>query len=274
MTKLDQIDNTAIPVKEYQAPTGVVATRSFSLSRGHWLLIGVALASLLFIFFISIARSIQISAVTASLTDPEQMTAVAADIEIDSRIKLPIGSRVLVLPGTHTVTARAPGFKSATQNIDVASGRHQKFVLNLNLLPGKLDISLNPDIAAEVSLDGEAFGNLPGLLDNVPAGQHEIGIDAPLYRATSQSVLVRGRELTETLTVDLEPAWGNLTIHSKPDSANVSIDGRVVGQTPMQLRVEEGTHTLSLNADKYKSYSQDFTIAAQQDLLVDGISLM
>ena len=273
MTKLEQPDNLTIRAAEFQAPTGIQQTSSFELTRWHWILFAVALFCLLFIAFITFARSIQINAVTPSLTNSKLMLSQSADIELESKIKLPIGNRVLVLPGTHQVVARAPGFQAAAQEISVGAGRHQLFELLLLPLPGQLAITLNPAVSAKLQLDGKFIATLPGEIENIPAGQHEISIDAPLYRAATKSIVVQGKGLTESLQIDLVPAWGNLSIDSLPQTASVLIDGEAVGRTPLQIKVEEGSHSLTIEADKFKPFSQEFTMITGQDLQVPTITL-
>ncbi|MEM7357568.1 MAG: PEGA domain-containing protein [Pseudomonadota bacterium] len=274
MTKLDQLNNAVIVEEEFQAPTGVVEAPSFKFTSVHFLLMGLALLCLLFILFITLARSIQITTVTANITKPEQLLLQAAEVKLDSWLKLPLGNRVLVLPGSLGVTATAEGFSELQQTLEVGSGRHQQFELILVPLPGQLDITLSPGVAATLSIDGEQFADLPRLVEGVPAGQHEIIIDAPLYRSATRSIVVQGKGQTESLEVTLDPAWGELSLGSTPESARILIDGEEVGVTPLTLKVEEGTHTLQVQADKFKPYSQEFTIFAQQELQVPNIELI
>ena len=274
MSRLEQFDNSSVIAEDYQAPTGEVVVESFTLTKGHWALLAVALLSILFIIFITIARSIQISAMTVNLTKPEQMLPISAEVSLDRLIKLPLGNRVLVLPGQLKIVAQAEGYQELTQDFVIGSGRNQEFELILQPTPGEIDIQLSPEIGAKVLLDGEPFGDLPGLMQGVAAGQHEIIVDAPLYRAVTRSVLVQGKGEREALSITLDPAWGNLSIDSEPNVVNVLIDNEMVGQTPLQIKVEEGSHTLSLVAEKFKTFSQDFTMIAQQDLQVPAIKLI
>lgn len=273
MSKLDQLQNQAIEPQAFEAPTGVIEVEQFRLQTGHWVLIGLACLALLFMTFITVARSIQIVTVTPEIDNQAAMLAQPADIEINAFIKLPIGNRTLVLPGAHSVTAKASGFVTTERSIEVARDRHQNFEVILLREDGLLDIQLDPSVGAMVLLDGEPFGELPGIIRDVPAGRHEIVIDAPLYRPASRSVVVEGRGETQSLRFTLDPAWANLNLASAPSGAAVIIDDQVVGKTPIQIRVEEGTHILRLEADKFKAHEQDFSIIAQQDLAVEPIEL-
>lgn len=273
MTQLDQLHNVVIVAEKFEAPGGVIETPGFKLGRSHWLLLALAALCLLFITFLSVAKSIQITTLTPRISKPDQLVLQAAQVKLNSWIKLPLGNRVLLLPGTHLVTAIADGYSVLTQTIEVGGDRHQQFELILSPLPGQLEIDLTPAVAAKFLLNGQAFGDLPGLLRDIPAGQHEITVDAPLYRSASRSIIVQGRGLTERIAITLDPAWGTLNLNSQPPAATVLIDEKEVGKTPLQIKVEEGAHTLALQAEKFKPYRQDFTLFAQQDLLVPKITL-
>lgn len=274
MTKLDQLSNAGLSPEQYQAPTGSVEAVRFSLSKGHWVLLLVGMLCLIFISFITIARSIQINTVTANVSQPNQLLLVPSSLQLSSWLKLPIGNRVLVLPGKHSLVAQADGYQISSETIEVVSDRHQKFDILLTPLPGQLDITLTPAVDAKLSLNGVSFADLPGLIKEVPAGQHELTVDAPLYRSASRAIVVQGRRITQTLAIELVPAWANLNLTSLPAGATVLIDDVPVGNTPLQIKVEEGVHTLKLTADKFKPYSQEFTVFAQQDLAVPDITLI
>lgn len=278
LTKLDQINNQPITPSDFDAPTGIVNREKFRLTKGHWALISIGLLSLLFMAFITIARSIQLLAVTPDLESQSRLLDVPADIRVNTWLKLPIGNRILVLPGTHQVEAIAAGYSPQQQVIEVEADRHQNFKLILTRLPGKLDLTLRPDVDAVVKLDGEKIADLSAggsrIIDAVPAGRHEIIIDAPLYRPASRSILVQGKDATEALEFTLEPAWATLSVDSKPSGAKVQIDNQMVGTTPLEIKVEEGPHTLTLLAEKFKPFTQDFTIVAQQDIAVPNIALI
>ena len=117
MTQLEKIDNTEIRPSEFEAPTGIAERTPFRLTTGHLALFLLGLFSISVIAFITIARSVQISAVTPVLTDPDKLISQSADIKIRSWIKLPLGNRVLILPGTHQVEVSAEGFQPLDQEL-------------------------------------------------------------------------------------------------------------------------------------------------------------
>ena len=277
MNKIEKLDNTRIEAREFTAPSGKIEVQKFTLSPLHFLLFGLLVLCLLFIAFISFSKSIEVSAITRDLNSPSRYLAQAADISIDTSLKLPLGNRVLLLPGSHTVTIQADGFVSLEKKLDVASDRHQQFEIELFRLPGKLEIYLAEPSLAEVFIDGELANQIdtsPIVIDNIPAGKHQITVDAPLYRSASKNMLVRGKGETQRLDFDLQAAWAEYSLSSEPEGAMILVDGVELGTTPLVAKIEEGSHELLLKAEKYKLFKQEIGVIAGEDLVIPQIQLI
>lgn len=289
MTKLEQLDNTPISAADYQAPTERQAEPRFVLTRAHLFLASMAILCLLFIVFITLARSVQVNAITSQLETVGKQDATgrnavkyqpqAADIDVSGFLKLPIGNRMLMLPGTQTALVTANGFESVEQKITISSERHQQFEIVLTRLPGNLDIQLIDDkqqiigTPAQVFINGELLASLPGLIESVPVGEHQFTVDAPLYRPTSISVLIEGKGKTQTLSLELQPAWAEYIIDSNPKGAEILIDGQRLGKTPATLRIEEGLREVTIKSPGYKAHKQEISVVSRQNLTMPIIKL-
>jgi len=274
MNNIEKLDNTAIAAAEYQAPSGSQARVGFKVTRAHWGLLVIGLLSLLFIAFITVARSIEVKAIAKDLNKPDSFFSLPADVAINAWLKLPLGNRVLVLPGAHQVSLQVDGFEAVNQTLQVDSKRHQQFELVLTRLPGNLNISLPAETEAKVLLDGEVFAELPGTVQNIPAGKHQITVDAPLYRPATQSVLIRGKGETQSITMALQPAWAEYSFVSEPQGASVNVDGVLLGKTPLVAKIEEGTRALVVSAPLFKAFEQEIGVVAGEDLSIADIVLV
>ena len=285
MSEIEKLDNALIDAADFQAPSAdnLNQGQAFKLTRGHWALIAAGFLCLVFISFITIARSVEVSVVTPSLKDPKLLLPQKAEVKIGNWIKLPIGNRVLVLPGDMPVSVSSEGFTTINETIDIGSERHQQHELVLIRLPGKLDIKLTnqatgedipPEfLKASVYVDGQQVDGLPGLIENVAAGQREIKVDAPLYRASATALEVRGKDETQVVNLSLQPAWAEYTLSSLPNGAKIVVDGEDLGQTPLTVRLEEGTRRLQLAAQGFKTFEQEVSVVAQEDLTIPQIEL-
>lgn len=276
MNQLEKFDNTLIEAADYQAPSEDQQRDSFRLSRSHYLLMLFGLICIAFIIFISVARSVQISAITPILSKPETFIAQPAEIDIATRVKLPLGNRVLILPGQHQVNIKAPGFEVLRQSLEVGSERNQQFELVMTRLPGNLRVELAtlPETEVDVLVDGKHVATLPDLATDIAAGTHQVTVDALLYRPVTQTVLIGGKGQTELLRLSLEPAWAEYSFSSTPAGATLQVDGRDLGQTPLKVKLEEGLRSLSIKAEGYKEFAQDFAVVAQESLEIPSISLV
>ncbi len=276
MSNYEKFDNTRIAAEQYDAPTGKLVVQRFKFTPLHGLLILSALAVLMFIVFITFARSIQIDAVAINLTTPDKRIQQAASISVDALLKLPIGNRLLVLPGKYDVSVAAQGFHHLEQSLEISNERHQQIELLISRLPGKLNITVQNDLESQASVyvDGSLRGTVPGVIGNILAGKREITVDAPLYRSITKKIVVRGKGEVETLNVELAAAWAEYQFSSSPNGAKVFIDEESIGITPLSIKLEEGSRQLRVFSDGFKDQQRNLAVVAKQDVIVPKITLM
>lgn len=273
-------NNSAINPSEFSAPNAAQPTRKFKFTVAHLVFGIVGLISVLLVSFISLASSVEVRAIERNLNKPTKFVALNADISFDSLIKLPLGNRVLLLPGQHDVTVAADGYKAISRALVVGGDANQSFELELVRLPGSLDITLkasNDELITEratVLIDGVERGTAPALITDIAAGNHDVAIDAPLYRPETQSILIKGKDQTQSLSIVLEPAWAEVVIKSQPEGANVLLGGESKGVTPLTLKIEEGRHELTIQADKFKPYERAIGIVAGENLEFPSVQLV
>ena len=274
--------NDAINAQKFEAPKHAAVESSFSLTYAHIALILFGLVCLLFIGFVSTARSIQIYAVTPNLNVPDQLLQQDADISLHSVIKLPLGNRILVLPGDHKVSLTAPGYQSIDQILEVKGDRHQQFEIVMTRLPGKLQIELPEGVIANATFQKEVEGQksilkqeqISGEAIELPAGRFDVEIDADLYRLFITSVVVQGKGELQSLAAKLEPAWAEYNLASQPAGAKIIIDGIEKGVTPSIVKIEEGTRQLSIQAPGFKPYEREISVVAKQMVDVPPVDLV
>lgn len=272
--------NSAIHPSEFSTPNAVSTSKKFRLTKGHFTLAVIGLVSLLIVIFISLARSVEVRAIEQNLNKPEKYLKLNADISFASSLKLPLGNRVLLLPGQHQVSLSADGYQSIQRSLEIGSEANQSFELQLLRVPGNLDIKLeatNGELIEQVAsllIGDEIKQDPPALVKDLDAGYHELVIDAPLYRRVTQRVLVKGKGETQSITIKLEPAWAEYSFTSQPDGANVLIDGEIKGRTPLTVKLEEGSHTLRIQAEEFKTYERDIGVVAGLNLAIPNVELI
>lgn len=272
--------NPAIHPSEFSAPNTESISKKFRPTKGHVALVIVSLISLLIVIFISLARSVDVRAIEKNLSKPGEYLKLNANITYASSLKLPLGNRVLLLPGQHKISLSIDGYQSVERILEIGPDANQSFELELRRLPGSLEVKIeatNGELIEQVGslvIDGDIKQSVPSLVTNLAAGKHELVIDAPLYRPVTQPVLVNGKGETQSITVELEPAWAEYSFVSQPEGANVFIDGEIKGNTPLNLKIEEGSHTLRIQAEKFKPYERDIGVVAGLNLAIPSVDLI
>lgn len=126
---------------------------------------------------------------------------------------------------------------------------------------GLLTVTTTPEDGATVSLNGQLMEQLtPYYNDMIPAGKYEITVSKAGYKPTTRNVEIEPDKNTE-LTIDMEYLYGKMTVVSEPDSANVLIDGKKYGVTPVTLdSVVVGFHELTIDKSTYAQVKTSFVL--------------
>ena len=107
-----------------------------------------------------------------------------------------------------------------------------------NREPGEISISIKPD-----PIEGFIFDDYETKINLVPG-----------IRTIVKRVFKETEDYSSGAVVSFEKLGGNdsyVTVVSVPDNAEVLIDGKVYGYTPLRVKVPAGDHTLIVSADKY-----------------------
>ena len=135
--------------------------------------------------------------------------------------------------------------------------------------PAALQVTATPE--ASVFLDGKHLGKTPFFTDQLDAKEYTLKISVSEASYTEKIVLTPGaltavnRELSANFlgqsgeTLSLNKQGKGVFISSYPDKAQVTIDGKAAGETPLVIGdTKEGDHQVSLNKTGY--IQREFTI--------------
>lgn len=126
---------------------------------------------------------------------------------------------------------------------------------------------------ANVEIDGRYVGTTPNSF-SVNEGSRTVVISSPGYSDYRTSVSVRAGQTT-TVSARLAerpiPQEADVTFDSQPRGADVYLDGRYMGTTPLTVRaVSAGLHNVEFRLSGYDTYSTSFTVRAGQNSSVDA----
>ncbi|HSD28391.1 MAG TPA: TonB family protein [Vicinamibacteria bacterium] len=120
---------------------------------------------------------------------------------------------------------------------------------------------------AHVSVNGEMEGQTPLRLSDLPFGSYDVRVERKGYemqaREVSLSAAAAAGELRFVLARTAPPPQGEADVVSAPSGAQVSVDGRPVGTTPLTgLRLRPGKRRLELELEGHQPWTGTVDVAA------------
>ena len=206
-------------------------------------------------WYVFTARSITIA------TEPSD-----AIVAFDELLAPRIGDRWIVRPGSRKLRVTADGHYDFDGAITIGADPIQQHKITLKPLPGRLQVEVSPIANATINIDGKDVGQAPTTVENVESGPREILISAERYLPFETVLEIQGRGVTQSLRIELKPAWADLAIASQPQGATVTIDGEAVGTTPVTAEIMQGKRTIELNLSGYKKWRRSFDVIAGSPL--------
>jgi TonB family protein len=131
---------------------------------------------------------------------------------------------------------------------------------------GTLEVESEP-AGARVRVNGQATGQTPLRLGDLPLGAYEIQVEQGGYEAQTRSVTLDAGSPSAQVRVALARpaalASGTANILSTPSGAAVSVDGRRVGTTPLSgLKLKPGTRRVEIALDDHETWTGSVDVAA------------
>ncbi|MGZ6141953.1 MAG: PEGA domain-containing protein [Myxococcales bacterium] len=174
-----------------------------------------------------------------------------------------------IRPGNHKVLVANKGFVKEERIVQIQPNRDADvtFALNREPGPGKLHIETEPPEAV-VAIDGQQVGTSPYTGD-VPPGDHTLEVSNDGYKTIQQELtLDPGQQLS--LKLALQPAQAGqvpplVAVASDPMGAQLFLDGKLVGPTPIKARSTPGPHEIKLALDGYISRTGKINLPDSRD---------
>lgn len=168
--------------------------------------------------------------------------------------RLPLGDRMLLRRGEHTLNVEKRGYYDLRQSFVVGDEPTTTVSVSLRKLPGKLSVAVGDAEEAVVSIDGNEVGNAPISGFELQPGSHTVSVRSERYLPYDDVIPFEGLGREELLSVQLVPRWADVTVTSEPSGATVYAGESAVGTTPVVIQLIEGEHQLSVVRDGFKAW--------------------
>lgn len=165
------------------------------------------------------------------MTDPPVDAIVTVnDAEVG---KAPFGPLELE-PGRHIVTVESARFLPFVDVIKMP-GLEKLETVHVQLVPRWANVTVASEPAGAAILAGdEQVGVTPATIELLE-GKHDITVSRDGYAAWDGSVIAAPNEPQSLPVIKLEPANATLLVNTIPRGANVTVNGRYRGQSPISL---------------------------------------
>ena len=174
-------------------------------------------------------------------------------------------------PGEHSVNVTADRFLPYADTVRV-EGRGRDDVLTVQLVPRWANVEVRSEPAGATIYAGEqSLGTTPAVVELLE-GSHQLSVVLEGYSAWDGSVAATANVDQVLPTIRLQPANAKLRVNSIPRGANVTVNGRYRGQSPLSLDLEPGiNYEIGLSRAGYGVTSRRVRLepAASDSITVD-----
>jgi hypothetical protein len=222
------------------------------------------------------------------------LTPADADLELDGAPFTPTAGAIPILAGTHTLSGRRSGCRSASQSFTVVPDATVEVVLTLERVSASVALVTSP-VGVDVVVDGvsrgrteagplppqwtEAVAKLgvpagavskPLVLDDLSQGAHTVEYQRDCHRTVAQRIVIDRPADFQLDPVKLEKAIASIFVDSRAAGVSVLLDGEPRGQVPLALdEVCEGSHVVELRSP-WGRYVERLDLRAGDKVTVQG----
>ncbi len=167
--------------------------------------------------------------------------------------------RVVLDGGTYNYTVTAVGYHSKSGTFTVAG---EKVTKSISLTADVANVTLTAPNDADIWINGEKKGR-GSWSGRLTAGAYIFEAKKEGYRTATLSKHITSAQPQQSYTLPAPtPIYGSIMVDGNPINADVTLDGKPVGQLPLKLNdILVGNHTLKLSKSGYNTYTQTVTVA-------------
>lgn len=133
--------------------------------------------------------------------------------------------------GRHKVNIVAPRYSAVTKEVEITDGSVSSLDVSLDARFAKLTI--NTLLGASIKINGQVKGR-GTYSEELGEGIYDVEVSLDKHRSVSRQVEVVAKQ-PQTLTLEPTPIYGSLNVESQPMFANVTINGKSYGDTPLSI---------------------------------------
>lgn len=251
------------PVSFRETAADSARRRAYRPSPAAWITAAAFSVLAVFGWFAFTAKSVEVA-----VEPPPDELRLSATL-----LKVRLGDRFLLRSGRHRVEAELEGYYPLDTTIEVGQSPDQSIPLTMTKLPGLVTLTTDPEVGAEVRVDGAFVGTTPLVDTEIVPGTHEVEFSAVRFIPETVSLEVEGGHVQQDLTARLTPNWAPVSVSTDPIGAEVFVDGELAGRTPATLELEAGEHEIEARLTGHNAWRDKVLVEADAPQTLPPITL-
>ena len=201
-----------------------------------------------------------------------RVTPSNASIEIDGQmLEVRDGGASKRMPfGTYDYKVQAPRYYAKSGQVTVNDPQN-KHIVNVSLEPAFSTVTMQVDADAEIWID-DTKRSTRTFTGELAYGTYLVECRQQGHRTSQKEVTITKENASQKITLPKPtPIYGSIDVNSSPLEANIYIDDKHVGTTPMLLpNYLVGTHRVRLSKAGHSDFSQVITVEEGQTFEVNA----
>ena len=178
--------------------------------------------------------------------------------------------------GQHTITIQKEKYSPKQQKVTVEDG--QTAHLSISLDGRFAQVSITSSEGSQIFCNGKKIGTTKHV-ENMMEGYYDLEARLDHHKSVTKQIQVIAGQAQE-ITLNPVPIYGSLDITSTPHDADVTIDGKLYGKTPLTIeQLLEGKHKVIISKRNFVSYNKDVIVHEKEVInvsvkLQDGLVII
>ena len=170
--------------------------------------------------------------------------------------------------GSHTISLQMDKYAPRQQEVIVEDGQTANVTLTLDARFAR--IAINSLDGAEIYSNGKLLGK-GRISEDMMEGYYDLEARLNHHKSVTKQIQVVAGQ-AQDITLNPIPKYGSLDITSTPYDANITIDGKAYGKTPMTVEhLLEGEHHVVLSLEGYTKEARDVRINEKESASLEVV---
>ena len=200
-----------------------------------------------------------------------------------------LDKRYLVIQGEYELSAEKKDYRLLKEKI-IVNEKENNFFFTMKENPGIINFNINPNENSKIYLNEELLDQDQNLFYSYKNGTYEIDkgeymlhVTHPRYKDYTKKIIIEGKNKQQIFDIQLIPNWAvlifetvdeniNIRISSKHDKDKILYENIINGINEVELI--SGEYIAQLSKEKYQEQLIEFSLKAEQQLILEPFELM